>query len=934
MHATLLFVVIRDALTDEPSPPGGGPRMSDLRLRDTGWVVRAYVQAGAMVRPVEVGRGGLRFDGPEPVLSFSFFDATGRVAMEEGGAFVQRGAGQESHWLDFTDPVVLPADGDVMAIGADPDVRRVRTEPDGAGGDLHVHAQFGPATVTEEAIRSEVREVWTTPDDRVRRMAVRTTVRARTAGSGAPVRLLTVMDRDDGVEVPPSPHRGDDVVPATASLQLLTADPSAAGVRGGDGSPGRAPVFAALGTSAARVGARSGADAEAILAQDGIRTQLDKPTGCRGPFKDRETGDRYLKCDPKDNPVFQPAAELDDPALIEPPGLKGAEDEPERPSEEDVAAAKRDFDKALGACFLGYAGYAASLAQGGPAGMAAAIVATGWVFWYCSDAGDKRRDLARLRGEPHITTLDGHRYSLQAVGEFVHVTSPSFEVQARFEGSKGLATFASATAVRAGDHVVEIHYDRSMPGPRGIPVLVDGARIDVDFAGVTLADGTILARRSGGERDRNVLMVDPSGNYVLVENLNRSQNVVLRLTEATRSRVTGGLAGIPDGDVANDFSLRDGSALGFADARTVRGLYGRFAGGWRVRPPERLFTRGRAEDFLSAAMTALPERVSGLGDFTPEQVRRARERCERAGVAAGAALEDCAHDLLVTKDDGWAEQASVAHGSRRQRVPSAPSGGEAAPDDPLLVAADQCTAGHDDCAQVVELLLKAGANPDDRGEEGVTALYLAAQNGRSETLDALLAAGADPRLAAGDGDTPLLVSAFHGHTEVARRLIDAGGFADVARGGDGFTPLLAAAQENRPAVLDVLLAAGADPRRTDDEGRSALATASYRGHGEIVKQLLGAGADADQSRVRDGVAPLHFAAQEGRPGIVRALLAAGAKPGIADDGGSTPLHVAARQDDPEIVALLLEAGADRRAEDDDGRTAVDVAGPQAREELR
>jgi hypothetical protein len=93
-----------------------------------------------------------------------------------------------------------------------------------------------------------------------------------------------------------------------------------------------------------------------------------------------------------------------------------------------------------------------------------------------------------------------------------------------------------------------------------------------------------------------VQLVDADGNYLLVENLQNSQNVVVGIAPATAPHVIGGLAGEPDGDRTNEFTLRDGARLTFAEARTTPGLYyGRLAGTWRVRPSEGLFTLGRAE---------------------------------------------------------------------------------------------------------------------------------------------------------------------------------------------------------------------------------------------------------------------------------------------------------------------------------------------------
>ena len=56
-----------------------------------------------------------------------------------------------------------------------------------------------------------------------------------------------------------------------------------------------------------------------------------------------------------------------------------------------------------------------------------------------------------------------------------------------------------------------------------------------------------------------------------------------------------------------------------------------------------------------------------------------------------------------------------------------------------------------------------------------------------------------------------------------------------------------------------------------------------------------------------GQTPLHFASEQGRPDIVRTLLAAGAQPRAVDRNGLSPLAMATRNRHTEVVALLAQA---------------------------
>jgi ankyrin repeat protein len=73
-------------------------------------------------------------------------------------------------------------------------------------------------------------------------------------------------------------------------------------------------------------------------------------------------------------------------------------------------------------------------------------------------------------------------------------------------------------------------------------------------------------------------------------------------------------------------------------------------------------------------------------------------------------------------------------------------------------------------AEIVEVLLAAGAEPNARQQHGWTPLHAAAQNGDLRSLEALLAAGANPALRNDDGRSPWDLALESGHVELAGRL--------------------------------------------------------------------------------------------------------------------------------------------------------------------
>jgi len=74
-----------------------------------------------------------------------------------------------------------------------------------------------------------------------------------------------------------------------------------------------------------------------------------------------------------------------------------------------------------------------------------------------------------------------------------------------------------------------------------------------------------------------------------------------------------------------------------------------------------------------------------------------------------------------------------------------------------------------------------------------------------------------------------------------------------------------------------------------------------------------------------GRTPLHYAAGDGDPARVAALLNAGYDPNLQDDDGFTPLHSAAQASAAAVAELLLEAGEAVDVADAWGNTPLDRA---------
>ena len=149
---------------------------------------------------------------------------------------------------------------------------------------------------------------------------------------------------------------------------------------------------------------------------------------------------------------------------------------------------------------------------------------------------------------------------------------------------------------------------------------------------------------------------------------------------------------------------------------------------------------------------------------------------------------------------------------------------------PLYIASN---AGH---AEVVTLLLEAGANVNAVNKDGCTALTGASIQGQTQVVKLLLTAGANVNTIGPAGFTAITLAADKGHAKVVKLLLEAG--ANVNAGKEATpTPLYMASMRGHPEVVKLLLDVGAIANLSSSDRSDLLATALSNGHIEVVKLL-------------------------------------------------------------------------------------------------
>jgi ankyrin repeat protein len=235
-------------------------------------------------------------------------------------------------------------------------------------------------------------------------------------------------------------------------------------------------------------------------------------------------------------------------------------------------------------------------------------------------------------------------------------------------------------------------------------------------------------------------------------------------------------------------------------------------------------------------------------------------------------------------------------------------------------------------ADVVRVLLEAGADVKARSKGGVfTPFLFAVRGGQIDAARALLDAGADVNQTMPDGTSALVVAATNAQWEMAAVLLEKG--ADPNASAQGWTALHQIAWTRRPNYGYNL------PGPVATGKLDAL---------ELVKELVRHGADINARETKEprdgnrnmlnriGATPFLLAAKAVDLPLMRALLEQGADPKLGNADGTTPLMVAAgvgiwapgespgtEEEAVAAVKMLLDMGAGSASDvDKNGYTAL------------
>ncbi|XP_053244672.1 poly [ADP-ribose] polymerase tankyrase-2 isoform X5 [Podarcis raffonei] len=281
--------------------------------------------------------------------------------------------------------------------------------------------------------------------------------------------------------------------------------------------------------------------------------------------------------------------------------------------------------------------------------------------------------------------------------------------------------------------------------------------------------------------------------------------------------------------------------------------------------------------------------------------------------------------------------------------------------------------------QICELLLRKGANINEKTKDFLTPLHVAAEKGHNDVVEVVMKHEAKVNALDNLGQTPLHRAAHCGHLQTCRLLLSSGcdpsivslqGFTASQMGNESVQQLLQDSSPpeehaegtskqkkchgqlmvacflriegvplgNSEADRQLLEAAKAGDVDTvkklctvqsvncrDIEGRQSTPLHFAAGYNRVsvVEYLLQHGADV-HAKDKGGLVPLHNACSYGHYEVAELLVKHGAVVNVADLWKFTPLHEAAAKGKYEICKLLLQHGADPTKKNRDGNTPLDL----------
>jgi cytohesin len=230
---------------------------------------------------------------------------------------------------------------------------------------------------------------------------------------------------------------------------------------------------------------------------------------------------------------------------------------------------------------------------------------------------------------------------------------------------------------------------------------------------------------------------------------------------------------------------------------------------------------------------------------------------------------------------------------------------------------------------IMQALIDKGADKDIQDSMGLTPLHWAIMAQQRKAVTMLIKNHAQVNATDNSQRSPLHLAILYGLTDEVQELVVAGADKEAEcqmEDGKSQRPLYLAALGNYAAIINILAAAQVNLNVQEQRlQKTALHIATEEGNLAAMRALIAAGANRDVHDA-NGFTPLHIAVTKGYSEAVNILIAAGADINAQDSFHlRTPLQIATERQDRKMVEILLEAGANRMVRDSNGVTPLQYA---------
>jgi len=216
-----------------------------------------------------------------------------------------------------------------------------------------------------------------------------------------------------------------------------------------------------------------------------------------------------------------------------------------------------------------------------------------------------------------------------------------------------------------------------------------------------------------------------------------------------------------------------------------------------------------------------------------------------------------------------------------------------------------------------------------RGDDGLTAFHLAAQNNRISTLELLIGLGIEVQIDDGEGYSALHCAVEKDQQDAVKLLLQKGATIESVKHPEIDSPLHITAQKKNHKMLQFILANCKNPSSVVNlpgvSGRTALHISVMKKDTKSLEILLGTeGIDINAQDKRKQT-PLHLACEYQSEECGKILIERRAKLNIKDKNGNTPLHVCAANGIESLSTALIRNGAEVMALNNENKTPMHLA---------